>query len=134
VLNGVRAPTARGIHTAGGAEVALLVCFRCHTHARTELCSETSAIRVLQVDFFAKDELITIIPNFSLPTHGSTCSCITVTTYSHAVSHVRQFCLTSSLSFSAGRVWTLSTEPRIPGAALASPHIVEAQKVHHQGP
>ena len=32
----------------------------------------------LQIDFFAKDELVTIIPNFSLPTEGSRFECIMV--------------------------------------------------------
>ena len=34
---------------------------------------------VMQLEFFAEDELITIVPNFSLPTHGrSTLRCIGV--------------------------------------------------------
>jgi hypothetical protein len=32
----------------------------------------------LQIDFFAKDELVTIVPNFSLPTEDSNCSCMMV--------------------------------------------------------
>ena len=33
---------------------------------------------LLQIDFFAKDELVTILPNFSLPTDDSHCVCIMV--------------------------------------------------------
>ena len=92
-----------------------------------------SASHVMQLEFFAEDELITIVPNFSLPTHGrNTLRCIGV-----SVLHLCMCLdfaavdlpLVDTSCMPAGRVWAPGAQHTCQSAVVACARPAQAQEL-----